>query len=75
MLGQHFQTCGLILGGPLWSQDLDLMILVGPFQLRLFGDSKSAYVNQYENVIQFSATEINFSLRIQDNQISHRQLN
>ena len=24
------------LGGPVWSQELDSMILVGPFQLRIF---------------------------------------
>ena len=28
-----------ILGGPLWSQELDLMILVGPFQLGILCDS------------------------------------
>ena len=27
------------LDGPVWSQELDLMILVGPFQLRIFCDS------------------------------------
>jgi len=27
------------LGGPLWSQGLDLVILLGPFQLRMLYDS------------------------------------
>ena len=27
------------LGGPVWSQELDSMILVGPFQLKIFYDS------------------------------------
>lgn len=29
----------LILGGTMWSQELDLMIFMGPFQLRIFYDS------------------------------------
>ena len=37
-----FQT-GLALGGAAWSQLLDSMILVGPFQLRIVGGSTTAY--------------------------------
>ena len=37
--GQHSQMYGLILGGPVWSQELDLVILMGPFLLRIFCDS------------------------------------
>ena len=31
-----------LLGGPVWSQELDSMILVDPFQLRIFYESKLA---------------------------------
>ena len=38
-LMEHWNTTityrGWILGGPVWSQGLDLMILKGPFQLRI----------------------------------------
>jgi len=37
--GQCFQKCGLILGGFLWGQELDLVILVNAFQLRILYDS------------------------------------
>ena len=30
-----------ILGGPVWNLELDLMVLTGPFQLRIFCDSNS----------------------------------
>ena len=36
--GQCSQTYGLILGCPTCSQELDLLILMGPFQLRIFYD-------------------------------------
>ena len=38
MFGQYSQTQGLILGGAVWSHELDLMILIDPFQLRMFYD-------------------------------------
>jgi len=31
-----------ISGGPVWSQELDALVSVGPFQLRLFYDSLSS---------------------------------
>lgn len=37
--GQHSQTQDLILGSAVWSQSLDLVILVDLFQLRIFCDS------------------------------------
>ena len=39
VLGQRSQTQSLSLGGTFWSQGLDSMILVGPFQLGLFCNS------------------------------------
>jgi len=33
--GRRSQTWGLILGGAVWSQGLDSMVLVGPFQLEI----------------------------------------
>ena len=36
---QHCQTRSLDFGGPLWSQELDLMVLVTHFQLGIFYDS------------------------------------
>ena len=44
--GQCSQTQDLILGCYLWSQDLNLMILVGPFQLVIFCDSVSNHLRQ-----------------------------
>ena len=38
--GQSYQTHGLIFGCPVWSQGLDSMIFVNPFQVRAFCDSK-----------------------------------
>ena len=37
--GQRSQLHSLILCGPVWSQVLDSMILMGPFQLGVFYDS------------------------------------
>ena len=34
----------LILGGRVWSQELNLMILMGPFQLGIFYDSMNCYI-------------------------------
>lgn len=38
---QYPQTLGLVLCGPVWSQDLISVILVSPSQLRVSYDSKS----------------------------------
>lgn len=38
-VGQCSQTRGLILGGSVWSQELNSIILMGPFQLGKFCDS------------------------------------
>lgn len=47
------QTCGLIFGGPLGTQDLDSMNLVGTFQLRIFYDSMIHRKNVYARLKQF----------------------
>ena len=39
VFGQCLQTLGLILGGPVWSQELDSVILEGLFQHKMFYDS------------------------------------
>lgn len=33
---QHSQTWGLDFGGPVWSQGLDMVVPVSPFQLKMF---------------------------------------
>lgn len=45
MLGQCSQTRGLVLGGVVWSQKLDTMVLGGSFQLRTFCDSMVGHVS------------------------------
>lgn len=37
--GQCSQLHALIFGGPVWSQELNSAILLGPFQLDIFNDS------------------------------------
>ena len=39
VLDNALRHMGWFLGGPVWSQELDLMILMGPFQLRICYDS------------------------------------
>jgi len=41
---------------PLWTQEMDLMILVGPFQFRLFDDSVITY-SASSNCLQLSDTK------------------
>ena len=41
-----------MLGGPTWSQGLDLEILVGPFQLRIFCDKLQEYSSDIYNVAE-----------------------
>lgn len=38
-LGQHSQTNYLLWGASVWSQELDSMLVIGPFQLAIFYDS------------------------------------
>ena len=40
---QHCQTRSLDFGGPLWSQELDLKILVGLFQFSKHYNSKKSF--------------------------------
>ena len=52
---QCSQTQSDFLGSPLGTHELDLMILAGPFQLRIFYDSMISVIDQIKHLHSFAA--------------------
>jgi len=44
--------------GPVWSQELSLVILVGPFQLRIFYDSMILWFSDYKSTPRMNWTNV-----------------